>query len=186
MIERMIENVIADVINFWFEENGAEQWYAKNDAFDRLIRERFGELHRRAAQGELFEWRNSPEGRLAEIILLDQFSRNLSRDTPRAFASDGMALILAQETVSAGDDFKLAAQQRAFVYMPYMHSESRFIHEVALKIYRDFGDDNLLDYELRHKRIIDRFGRYPHRNALLGRQSTPEELAFLQEPNSSF
>lgn len=182
----MIVDLTEDVLNFWFEGNGHEQWYAKDEVFDRQIHKRFGELHVRAVQGELFEWRESPEGRLAEIILLDQFSRNLYRDTPRAFACDGMALILAQEAVRAGADRQLEAQQRAFVYMPYMHSESRFVHEKALKIYRDFGDANCLDYELRHKRIVDRFGRYPHRNALLGRRSTPEELAFLQEPNSSF
>ena len=128
----------------------------------------------------------TPEGRLAEIIVLDQFSRNLYRDQPHAFAYDNMALILAQEAISLQLDAQLSPEQRAFLYMPFMHSESKLIHEFALKLFQRLGNEINLNFEKKHKVIIDRFGRYPHRNALLGRVSTPEELAFLTQPNSSF
>ena len=126
------------------------------------------------------------KGRLAEIIILDQFSRNMFRGNKLAFAADPLALALAQEAIAAGDDLKLAADERVFVYMPYMHSESRLIHAVAERLFRENGPKNNYDFELRHKAIIDRFGRYPHRNAVLGRTSTEEELAFLAQPGSSF
>jgi uncharacterized protein (DUF924 family) len=136
--------------------------------------------------GELSAWRDTPHGRLAEIIVLDQFSRNLFRDSPKAFAQDGMALALAQEAVRTGADAQLSAQERVFLYMPYMHSESPAIHETAVQLFTGNGIQGNLDFELKHKAIIERFGRYPHRNALLGRNSTPEELAFLSQPGSSF
>ena len=118
--------------------------------------------------------------------MLDQFSRNVYRDTARAFAQDALALALAQELVASGQDRNLPTAQRVFAYMPYMHSESALIHEQALALFAQPGMENNLDFERRHKAIIDRFGRYPHRNAVLGRTSTPEELAFLSEPGSSF
>jgi len=151
---------------------------------DRKIQARFGELHAQAARCECYPWRKTAEGRLAEIIVLDQFSRNIFRDDARAFATD--ALALAQEAVAAGADAELTPQQRAFLYMPYMHSESAAIHALAMKLFDQPGLENNLDFEVRHKAIIDRFGRYPHRNALLGRASTDEELAFLKQPGSSF
>ena len=174
------------VLRFWFEEIEPAQWWRKDGGFDRLIATRFGALHAAAAQGELSGWRATPQGRLAEVIVLDQFSRNLHRDSPRAFACDGMALVLAQEAVSAGADTALPAAQRAFLYMPWMHSESAAIHRAAVELFSAPGMENNLDFELRHKAIIDRFGRYPHRNAVLERTSTAEELAFLREPGSSF
>ena len=125
-------------------------------------------------------------GRLAEIIVLDQFSRNLFRDSARAFAQDLAALALAQEAVSAGAHVELEPVQRIFLLLPYMHSESREIHVVAEKLYREFAPAENLDFELRHKAIVDRFGRYPHRNEALGRASTPEEIGFLRQPGSSF
>jgi uncharacterized protein (DUF924 family) len=134
----------------------------------------------------LFEWRTSAEGRLAEIIVLDQFSRNVCRDTPRAFAQDALALVLAQELVASGQDRSLPAAQRVFAYMPYMHSESALVHTHAVALFTQLGNERNLDFELRHKAIIDRFGRYPHRNAILGRTSSAQELAFLKEPGSSF
>jgi uncharacterized protein (DUF924 family) len=143
-----------------------------------------------AARCELFPWRATPESRLAEILVLDQFSRNVYRDTTRAFTQDALALALAlalaQELVANGQDHSLPTAQRVFAYMPYMHSESALIHEQALALFAQPGMENNLDFERRHKAIIDRFGRYPHRNAILGRTSTPEELAFLSEPGSSF
>lgn len=175
-----------DILHFWFVESGPEQHFKKDAAFDALIRARFSQVHRAAARAELYGWRATPGGRLAEIIVLDQFSRNLFRDSAQAFACDGMALVLAQEAVRAGADAALEQKQRLFLYMPYMHSESRVIHIEAERLFRALGLAENLKYELAHKAIIDRFGRYPHRNAVLGRDSTPEERAFLAEPGSSF
>lgn len=174
------------VLHFWFKEVTPSQWWKVDAEFDRLVLDRFSDLHGRASKSELFEWREQPKGRLAEIIILDQFSRNMFRGNKLAFAADPLALALAQEAVAAGDDLKLAAEERVFMYMPYMHSESRLIHAVAERLFRENGPKNNYDFELRHKAIIDRFGRYPHRNALLGRTSTEEELAFLTQPGSSF
>lgn len=175
-----------EVLRFWFEEAKPGQHFEKDAAFDALIQRRFLETHRAASQGELYEWRATPEGRLAEIIVLDQFSRNLFRDDRRAFACDGVALVLAQEAVRAGADQALEPRRRVFLYMPYMHSESRAIHRVAERLFQQLGIAENLKYELKHKLIIDRFGHFPHRNAILGRQSTAEEMAFLAEPDSSF
>lgn len=173
------------VLKFWFEETTPEQWWVADPAFDATVTERFGETLRQAAAGELHSWRIEPRGRLAEILVLDQFSRNVYRGTPRAFAQDGMALALAQEAVAIASLEALTPKQRPFLILPYMHSESAAIHREALRLFQDFAPDNL-DYELRHKAIVDRFGRYPHRNAVLGRASTPEEIEFLKQPGSSF
>ena len=175
-----------DVLHFWFEEAKPEQLFGKDAAFDAEIRTRFGETHAAAARGELASWRDTPEGRLAEIIVLDQFSRNLFRDDARAFATDGMSLVLAQEAIRAGADHDMPAIRRAFLYMPFMHSESRAIHVEAERLFGQPGLENNYAFELKHKAIIDRFGRFPHRNRVLGRDSTPEELAFLEQPGSSF
>jgi uncharacterized protein (DUF924 family) len=175
-----------EILKFWFEDIERSLWFKKDADFDRVLAERYGPLHARASHAELHAWRGTPPGRLAEIIVLDQFSRNLFRDSAKAFAQDGMALVLAQEAVRCGADATLTAQQRVFLYMPYMHSESLAIHENAVRLFTDNGIQNNIDYELKHKAIIERFGRYPHRNAVLGRTSTPEELEFLSQPGSSF
>ena len=175
-----------NVLQFWFTELTPQQHFAKDAALDESIRTRFGPTLEAVARCELFPWRATPEGRLAEILVLDQFSRNVYRDTARAFAQDALALALAQELVASGQDRSLPTAQRVFAYMPYMHSESALIHEQALELFAQPGMENSLDFERRHKAIIDRFGRYPHRNAVLGRTSTAEELAFLSEPGSSF
>jgi uncharacterized protein (DUF924 family) len=174
------------VLRFWFQEATSAQWWKADPAFDRLIGERFTTVHRAAFRGELAAWRAEPAGRLAEVIVLDQFSRNLFRGTALAFAADPVALVLAQEAIAGGFDQALAGSQRSFLYMPFMHSESAVIHEAAVRLFQSLGEGSTLDFELRHKAIIDRFGRYPHRNALLGRESTEEELQFLQQPGSSF
>lgn len=175
------------VLKFWFEECSPQDWWKKSREFDERLGKRFGKLHEQAAKGELSSWREDCPGRLAEIIVLDQFSRNLYRGEARAFAQDGMALVLAQEAVSGGCDRQLADnQQRVFLYMPYMHSESPAVHKIAEALYRKLGEQSNLDFELRHKAIIDRFGRYPHRNESLGRESTEEERDFLQQPGSGF
>lgn len=174
------------ILQFWFREIESSRWWKADPEFDRLINERFSEVHAKAVRCELFEWRRTPEGRLAEIIVLDQFSRNIYRNTHLAFANDTMALALAQEAVSSGADSALGQEQKNFLYMPYMHSESRLIHEEAARLFLANGVQNSYDFELRHKAIIDRFGRYPHRNDILGRQSSPEEIDFLALPGSSF
>jgi uncharacterized protein (DUF924 family) len=174
------------VLDFWFTELSPKQHYAKDAALDEAIRTRFGATLEAAARCELFAWRATPEGRLAEVLVLDQFSRNVYRDTPQAFAHDALALALAQELVASGQDRSLPLAQRSFAYMPYMHSESALVHAQAALLFAQPGLEDTLRFELRHKEIIDRFGRYPHRNALLGRESTPEELAFLSEPGSGF
>jgi uncharacterized protein (DUF924 family) len=174
------------ILKFWFSEIDSKQWWKKDENFDQLCHERFFDLHRQAALGELFHWRDHASGRLAEIIILDQFSRNIFRDTAQAFAYDPMALVLAQEAVRSGADQRLDPAQRAFVYMPYMHSESAVIHDEAVRLMSTLENNGTLKAELRHKEIIDRFGRYPHRNQVLGRTSTAAELAFLQQPGSSF
>lgn len=175
-----------DVLQFWFEEIDPALWWKKDADFDEQLRERFATLHRQVARCEMPHWRTDPHARLAEIMVLDQFSRHLYRDQPDAFAWDGQALVLAQEAVRDGADRHLTDDQRGFLYLPYMHSESLLIHEQAEALYRELGNEENLRFELAHQAIIRRFGRYPHRNAALGRTSTAEELAFLREPNSSF
>lgn len=174
------------VLTFWFEELEPAMWWKKDPALDQLIAQRFGRLHAQAACGELFSWRESHAGRLAEIIVLDQFSRNIYRDRPQAFAWDGMALVLAQEALAAKADRDLSLDQRSFMYMPFMHSESLLIHEQAMQLFSAEGLETSFRVERRHKDILERFGRYPHRNAALGRVSTEAEMAFLKEPGSSF
>lgn len=180
------EIMYTEVLEFWFEEITPTHWFKKSDVFDDLIRDRFSELHGQATRCELYPWRKEPEGRLAEIIVLDQFSRNMYRDSPLSFSNDQMALTLAQEAVAHGADTLLEGSHRSFLLLPYMHSESLQIHEVAVELYTRHSMDSTLEWELKHKAIIERFGRYPHRNRVLGRKSTAEEIEFLKQPGSSF
>ena len=175
-----------DVLAFWFGEIEPRLWFAADSDFDDLIRGRFLGLIDQAAAGELFPWRVTAAGRLAEIIVLDQFPRNVHRNTARAFAHDPIALVLAQEAVAAGALDLLDPTQRSFLLLPYMHSESPQIHAVAERLFKDFTPALNYDFELRHKAIIDHFGRYPHRNELLGRISTADEVEFLAQPGSRF
>lgn len=175
-----------EILTFWFEECEPSQWFKKDLAFDKLIKKRFSTIHEKVAQGEAFTWRKTITGRLAEIIVLDQFSRNLFRDSPQSFAYDVMALVLAQEAIATDTLDLLTTHQRAFLYMPLMHSESLLIHEEALKHFSEKGLEHNLEFEQRHRDILVRFGRYPHRNSILGRQSTNAEINFLKEPGSSF
>lgn len=174
------------ILAFWFEEITPKQWWIGSDEFDRQIAARFGAVHAAAERCELYHWRESANGRLAEIIVLDQFSRNIHRGRPQAFANDALALALAQTAVAAQADQALPAVRRAFLYMPYMHSESAAIHALAVSLFAAPGMEGNLDFELRHQAIIERFGRYPHRNAILGRTSSAEEIEFLKTPGSSF
>ena len=175
-----------EVLQFWFEDLTPADWWRKEPALDRKITALFAPTLAAAARCELFRWRVTAAGRLAEVIVLDQFTRNIHRDTAAAFANDALALALAQEAVAQGSDRELPVPHRVFLYLPWMHSESRSIHEAALRLSAQPGLAHNLEFERQHKAIIDRFGRYPHRNAALGRASTPEELAFLREPGSAF
>jgi len=177
--------MLDEILVFWFDEIDPNQWRCYDPAFDALLRKRFLGLLQQAAAGELFTWRDKARGRLAEIIVLDQLSRNIYRNTPLAFAQDSAALVLAQEAVSAGVLSELGEEQRSFLLMPYMHSESRTIHIQAETLFRQHAPSRY-EPELRHKAIIDRFGRYPHRNEILNRASTKEEIEFLKLPGSRF
>ena len=178
-----------EVLDFWFGaplQTRRKAWFEKDPAFDAEIRARFLRLHCAATRGELAAWSDSAHGALALIVLTDQLPRNMYRGTAAAFASDPRALEVAQAAVAAGFDRTLAPTQRWFMYLPFEHSEDRAIQMQSLALFETLGDAKALDYARQHKVIIDRFGRYPHRNAILGRTSTPEEVAFLAEPNSSF
>lgn len=175
-----------NIITFWFTEVEPIQWWQKDEVFDSAIQSRFGDLHDQAKAGELYQWRQTALGSLAEIIILDQFSRNIYRDTAASFSTDPLSLALAQVAIAKGFDLELSATERSFLYMPFMHSESKLIHQEAVKLFEQLGNKNNEDFEHKHKAIIDRFGRYPHRNAILGRQSSLEEIEFLKQPNSGF
>jgi len=186
------------VLEFWFDKKNEPYWFKQNSHFDKQIENNFGEIWHAAMHGECGAWRivelstdsNSSitalAGRLAEIIILDQFSRNIYRGQTRAFSQDGMAVVLAQEASQQPYFDTLPMEWRKFMIMPFMHSESAVIHERYLPLFQQLKDANTLDFEHRHKDIIDKFGRYPHRNDTLDRKSTYEEEVFLQQPNSSF
>ncbi len=174
------------VLDFWYKELTPKQWWVKDEVFDKHIAERFGELLAQAKAGELFTWRETAQGRLAEILVLDQFSRNIFRDSADAFSAAPMALALSQEAVLLKIDADLSAAEKAFLYMPHMHSESLLVHEQAVRLFDQPDMQMNYDFELKHKAIIEKFGRYPHRNAILNRASTEEEVEFLSEPGSGF
>lgn len=186
---------IEEILNFWFgveagEEGYREAWFRRDENFDHEIRERFAGDYEKAAAGELGGWMESPRGCLALILLLDQFPRNLFRDDPRAYATDGRAREVADHAVTTGLDRGLGPFERIFVYLPFEHSENvedqRRSVELFLALDSEFEMPEILDYAVRHREVIERFGRFPHRNEVLGRASTAEEKAFLKEPGSSF
>ena len=186
-----------DVLDFWFGPAGSEEhgrargaWFRKDPAFDEQIRARFLELHERASSGRCDEWKALPEPALALAIVLDQFPRNMFRGTPRSFATDGSALDTARAAVSRGFDQTLLPVQRWFLYLPFEHSENLEDQDRSVALFESLRSDpenaSPIDYAHRHREVIARFGRFPHRNAILGRASTPEELEFLRQPGSSF
>jgi uncharacterized protein (DUF924 family) len=182
----MGSDAIDDVLGFWFAPDRRESWFRRSDAFDREIEARFRPLMEEAAAGRLEHWTATARGSLALCILLDQFPRNVWRGTPRAFASDARAREVAGHALAAGQDHGLTLDERMFFYLPFEHSEDLEHQERCVRLMAELGDPDWLDYARRHRDIIARFGRFPHRNAVLGRTSTEEEHAFLQEPNSSF
>lgn len=175
-----------DVLTFWFVDHGSEDWFGGKPEFDAALAAEFAETHAAVARCEAWAWRATPEGRLAEIIVLDQFSRQLHRKSPLAFASDAMALTLAQEAVAGGHDRAIPLERRSFVYMPFMHSESLVVHQSGLPLFEGLGSAETLDYEMKHIDVLRRLGRYPRRNEALGRESTPEEIAYMGSGEGMF
>ena len=182
----MKEQSIAQILSFWFEEITPKHWFVKDADFDAQLTERFGKLVGDALAGRLDGWAASKDGTLALILLLDQMTRNIHRDTPLAFAGDEMALAHALTAISKGYLDEVPNAHNIFTLMPLMHSEDIAIHEKAKPLFAQFTDPQVQEALHRHTIIIERFGHYPHRNAILGRPSTDEEIAFLKEPNSSF
>ena len=188
-----------DVLDFWFGAPNSptfgqprREWFVKNDDFDHTIRTRFGATITQALAGGLREWdAQGPQGVLARILVLDQFTRNAHRNTPTSFAGDALALAAARALVDSGADKQLPPQLRAFAYMPFEHAEDAYMQERAVELFGVLaaehpGFDEMLDYAHRHRGVIARFGRFPHRNEILGRASTPDETEFLRQPGSRF
>ena len=169
-----------DVIRFWFVDHGMDDWFGGKAEFDAALAAEFAETHPRVALGEAWQWRRTPEGRLAEIIVLDQFSRQLHRGSAKAFAQDPMATALAQEAVATGADKAIPMERRMFLFMPFMHAESLVIQEEGCRHFAQFGEE-MLAYMTGHRDCIARFGRFPFRNKALGRVSTSDELAYMAE-----
>jgi uncharacterized protein (DUF924 family) len=176
------------VLGFWFSDAARERWFSSTPEFDREVRERLGALHEAAATGALDAWGASAEGALALVVLLDQAPRNAFRGTARMYATDARALEAAKAAVAAGHDLAFPDDdRRMFLYLPYEHSEDLADQRECVRLVAErISDPEYLGYARRHLEVVERFGRFPHRNALLGRDSTAEELAFLREPGSSF
>ena len=177
---------IHSVLNFWFSEIQPRQWFVKDQAFDGEISHRFANVHRRAKAGDLDAWGLSADGALALIIVLDQFSRNMFRNTFDSFATDAQALAIAKRAIDAGFDQQVDEKRRQFFYLPFEHSEDLRDQERSILLFGALGNSDLLDWAEKHKIIIERFGRFPHRNAVLGRASSAEEEDFLAQAGSSF
>lgn len=185
-----------DVLDFWFSESARTRWFEKDPGFDAEIHRHFGAAVRQAAEGRLDDWAETPESCLALVLLLDQFPRNIHRDSPRAFATDPKARAVADKAIARGFDRRLPQDWRIFLYLPFEHSEALADQHRAVALVRQLAEGqegdartqalNYLDYAVRHEQVIARFGRFPHRNAVLGRPSTPEEEDFLKQPGSSF
>jgi uncharacterized protein (DUF924 family) len=168
------------VIDFWFSAGSEKLWFAVDPEFDREITEKFGDLYRYAYEGELSDWTRTAETALALVILLDQFPRNMFRGSPQAFQSDEQAREVSRIAIANAFDQQRSARERAFFYLPLEHSEDLLDQIECVKLYRRLQDEELLEYAVKHHDIIARFGRFPHRNAILGRQSTEEETEFLK------
>jgi uncharacterized protein (DUF924 family) len=175
-----------DLLAFWFDERSRQRWFDPDPAFDKEVASRFGHLLEELAEGNLKGWESTAEGALALCLVLDQLPRNVHRGTPAAFAHDEQARAVADRALQRGYDRQLPFPHRMFLYLPFEHSEDLADQDRAVALFEDLGDPDGLDFAKKHRRIIARFGRFPHRNRILGRESTPEEEAFLKEPDSSF
>jgi uncharacterized protein (DUF924 family) len=177
-----------DILSFWFDETQPKQWFQVNEDFDRTVTERFSEPYDMAVSGDFDTWKNSADGALAYCILLDQMPRNMFRGTPKAFTTDGKALVTAKYAISKGFDQVLPPIKRRFIYLPFEHSENINDQRKSVELFEKMkGDDPLgYDYAVRHRDVIDKFGRFPHRNKILGRPNTPEEEDYLAQPDAGF
>jgi uncharacterized protein (DUF924 family) len=185
-----------DVLDFWFAGDSQAHWYERDDAFDATIGERFAPTLDAARRGDLQHWAQTPDGWLALLIVLDQFSRNLYRDDARAWSADQATQVLALDGIARGDDQRLTPMQRVFAYMPLEHAESPVLQQHCVQLFERLVASqpvqersrfqNFLDYARRHHDVIERFGRFPHRNVVLGRLDTPQEQAYLATPGSGF
>ncbi|MET0668310.1 MAG: DUF924 family protein [Methyloceanibacter sp.] len=182
----MSAETIGAIVKYQFGTLKPKDWYRRDEMIDKKITARFGHTYEQLKSGVPGSWLGSPEGFLAAILVLDQFPRNMFRDDPRAFVTDPAALALAKQAIAEGQDMKLPPERRAFIYMPFQHSEDAADQARSIELFTKLGNPLNLDFALRHQAIIERFGRFPHRNEVLGRKSTEEERAFLQEPGSSF
>jgi uncharacterized protein (DUF924 family) len=169
-----------EIVDFWLEA-GPDKWFNKDADFDREIEDRFAAVHEAAARGALEKWQENATGAMALVILLDQFPRNMYRDTPRAFATDAKALAVAKRAIARGFDQGFELQQRRFLYMPFMHAEDAAMQQRCIDLCEAAGDENGLKHARIHAEIVNRFGRFPHRNRILGRETSPEEQRFLDE-----
>jgi uncharacterized protein (DUF924 family) len=186
MAETPTSNWDADVLEFWFGELQPRQWFIKDPELDELIRTRFLGVHEGVAAAPESELVAGPRTALAAVIALDQFPRNMFRGVAKAFATDAKALALADKAISRGFDAVLSPAERQFLYLPFQHCEEPSVQARSVALFRALGDPEQIKYAEDHKAIIDRFGRFPHRNAILGRASTLAEEAFLREPGSAF
>ena len=169
------------ITKFWFDRKGPQEWFfSKKLGLDALVRRKFLKTYWAVVRGETVHWRTTPQGRLAEIIVLDQFSRNMFRGTPEMYRYDPLALALAQEAIAIHADTKLTKDQRMFMYLPFEHSESKKIQKESLRLFKQIWGKDMLKYAIDHKNIVDRFGRFPHRNKILGRRSTAAEKKFMR------
>lgn len=175
---------VNEIVSFWFSEENKSKRFIKDADFDQIIIQKFKTLHRDAIEGRLNHWKGDPEGCLAFIILIDQFSRNMFRDTPKSFEYDSLALSTTKFALEQEYDTEMSNDYKMFLYMPLMHSEDIEDQALSVNLFAQISQDNF--YALRHKEIIELFGRFPHRNLILGRESTVDEISFLKEPNSSF
>jgi uncharacterized protein (DUF924 family) len=175
-----------DVLSFWFDELQPQDWFKPHPDLDSQCEQRFRLTHLEMARALPPEWFATPIHRLATIVLFDQMPRNMYRGTPLAFATDGLALREATRALEAGADSDLSVDQRVFIYLPFEHSENLVDQTRSVALFTDLGDANYLDYAIRHREVIRKFGRFPHRNAILGRVSTPAEVEFLSQPGSRF
>ncbi|WP_029007559.1 DUF924 family protein [Azospirillum halopraeferens] len=183
----MADTLIDEIVDFWFDDAVKSYWFRRSDSFDRAVRDTLLEHHEAAAAGRLDHWKEDVDGCLALCILLDQVPRNVFRGSPRSFATDAAARAVTRHALAEGFDLECTADERMFLYLPLEHSEDMEDQRLAVALFRErVGLAEAVDYAERHLAIIERFGRFPHRNAVLGRPSTPEEEAFLKEPGSSF
>lgn len=177
-----------DILHFWFEETKPAQWFQKNSDFDKKIKDRFSQTYDLAKDGVMDDWRNDTDGSLALVLVLDQFPRNMFRDTPQAFAADHKALIVSKYAISKGFDQLLNPVKRRFLYLPFEHSENLSDQRRSVELFEAMKEDDPLghEYALRHYDVIEKFGRFPHRNKILGRENTSEEEDYLKQPGSGF